>query len=284
MPRAARAAATGCVGAFHCAGKGVAQARRCRGALSLHVEGTRTVLDACAAAGVRRVVVASTSGTVAVSENADHIATENDPAPIGLLGRWPYYRSKLFVERAALDRSGPALEIVSVNPSLLLGPRRARILHARTLRSPSSKERCPRCRREVSRSSTYATPPKRCAASGSEGAGRARYLIGACNMTVREFFGPPRSGVRGARPVGADAAFQRARLRGGCLGRARGDARGFPYGHRSRPRLRWPNALVSRLDEGGDGARVGPAAHKNETLHDTVEDLRARGVVWNTGS
>ena len=89
---------------------------------SVRVEGTRVVLDACLAAGLRRVVVASTSGTVAVSEDPDHLATESDAAPLGIIGRWPYYRAKLFAEQAALSRNRAGFEVVSVNPSLLLGP------------------------------------------------------------------------------------------------------------------------------------------------------------------
>jgi dihydroflavonol-4-reductase len=64
----------------------------------------------------------STSGTCAVSETGERAAAEDDPAPIGIIGQWPYYRAKLFAERAALERSGGDIEVLSVNPSLVLGP------------------------------------------------------------------------------------------------------------------------------------------------------------------
>jgi dihydroflavonol-4-reductase len=68
-------------------------------------------------------VVASTSGTLAVSRDADSIADESSRAPLELIARWPYYRTKLYAERAALDANRPGeLEVVVVNPSLLLGP------------------------------------------------------------------------------------------------------------------------------------------------------------------
>src|SRR5215472_11615453 len=89
------AAATDCVGAFHCAGKVSRDPSDAESLYRLHVQGTKTVLDACASQGIKRVVVASTSGTVAVGEDAGHVGRETDPAPIGLVSRWPYYRSKL---------------------------------------------------------------------------------------------------------------------------------------------------------------------------------------------
>src|SRR5882672_4671726 len=121
--RSVHAAAMGCDGAFHCAGRVSRKVEDAEELYRLHVEGTKTVLDACAAAGVRRAVVASTSGTVAVTGDPGRVATEDDPPPIGIVSRWPYYRAKLFAERAALERNAEGrFEVVCVNPSLLLGP------------------------------------------------------------------------------------------------------------------------------------------------------------------
>ncbi len=117
-----RAAAAGCEALFHCAGKVSRRPEDAEVLYRIHVEGTKTTLDACRVAGVRRVVLASTSGVVAVSEDPNDVRNEKAEAPMGLLSRWPYYRSKLYAERAALDRNGPGFEVVSVNPTLLLGP------------------------------------------------------------------------------------------------------------------------------------------------------------------
>jgi dihydroflavonol-4-reductase len=117
-----RAAAEGCDGVFHLAGKVSRRPEDAEGLYRVHVDGTKVTLDACRAAGVRRAVIASTSGVVAVSEDAGDVRDEKADAPMALLQRWPYYRSKLYAERAALDRSGPGFEVVSVNPTLLLGP------------------------------------------------------------------------------------------------------------------------------------------------------------------
>src|SRR5207344_2361457 len=63
-----------------------------------------------------------TSGTVAVSRRADDIADEDTPAPVDIIGRWPYYASKLYQEEAARRACGDKVELVILNPSLLLGP------------------------------------------------------------------------------------------------------------------------------------------------------------------
>lgn len=87
-----------------------------------HIDGTRRVLEAARAAGVRRVVLASTSGTIAVSKEPV-VLDERAPYPTEIVGGWPYYLSKIYQEKLALDL-GPSLglEVVVVNPSLLLGP------------------------------------------------------------------------------------------------------------------------------------------------------------------
>jgi dihydroflavonol-4-reductase len=88
-----------------------------------NVLGTESALRALRAAGVKRVVVASTSGTLAVSRDADRVADESCRAPLEIIARWPYYRTKLYAERAALEANELGqFEVVVVNPSLLLGP------------------------------------------------------------------------------------------------------------------------------------------------------------------
>ena len=120
---AVTASARGADGAFLVTGR---VSRDRNDAELLHREnvlGTVGALRALRAAGVKRVVVASTSGTLAVSSDADRIADESCRAPLEIIARWPYYRTKLYAERAALDanKSGE-FEVVVVNPSLLLGP------------------------------------------------------------------------------------------------------------------------------------------------------------------
>ncbi len=114
--------ARGCDGAFLATGK-VSRDRDAGEELHrAHVLGTRSALAGLRNAGVRRVVVASTSGTVAVSGNATQIADESAHVPLELVAMWPYYRTKLYAEREAFEANAADFEVVLVNPSLLLGP------------------------------------------------------------------------------------------------------------------------------------------------------------------
>lgn len=117
------ASARGCDGAFFAAGK-VSREPADAGLLHrLHVDGTREALRALRDAGVPRVVYVSTSGTIAVTTDGRAVPDETAAAPMDLIARWPYYRSKLFAEREALACNTPGrFEVVVVNPSLLLGP------------------------------------------------------------------------------------------------------------------------------------------------------------------
>jgi dihydroflavonol-4-reductase len=272
------AAARGCDGAFHCAGRVSRRPEDAAELYRVHVEGTRTVVDACAAARVRRVVVVSTSGTCAVSERGERPGTEDDPAPIGIIGRWPYYRAKLFAERAALGRSGSELEVVVVNPSLLLGPG--------DVRGSSTDDV-----RLVMEGAIPAVPAGglsfvdvRDAASAlllamERGRAGERYLVGACNLTVRDFF------ARVARVAGVEPPWL-------ALPRSRELARlGASLVERFAQRVGFaPGAdAVSvdmaqcfwYLDAGKAERELGWSARDpGATLYDTIEDLRARGVVW----
>jgi dihydroflavonol-4-reductase len=87
-----------------------------------HVEGTRSVCEAARRPGDAKVVVVSSSGTIAVSrEPVAH--NEESGYKNDVVARWPYYLSKIFAEKLALDyASRHSLPIVIVNPSLILGP------------------------------------------------------------------------------------------------------------------------------------------------------------------
>jgi dihydroflavonol-4-reductase len=88
----------------------------------LHVDCTRELLRDATAAGIRRFVLASTSGTIAVSKE-ERVATEQDDYPIAVVGRWPYYLSKIYEEKLTLEHCRQhGIPLVVVNPSLLMGP------------------------------------------------------------------------------------------------------------------------------------------------------------------
>src|SRR6185436_9313374 len=75
---------------YHLAGKVSRDKDDSREMYKLHVDGTRLLCDAAKTAGVKTIVLASSSGTIAVSENADEIADETFSAPLDIVSRWPY--------------------------------------------------------------------------------------------------------------------------------------------------------------------------------------------------
>jgi dihydroflavonol-4-reductase len=279
LDRAALArAAAGCDGAFHCAGKVSRRPEDAEALYRVHVEGTKNVLDACAAAGVRRVVVASTSGVVAVSEDPEHVANENDPPPLGLIGRWPYYRAKLFAEQDALDARRHGLEVVCVNPSLLLGPGDVRGSSTGSVRLFLERRVPIVFAGGLSFVDVRDAAAAMCAAM-DRGRPGERYLLGACNLSIREFC------ERLSRVSGVPAPVV-------PLPRSRSFARlaaSWVEGAAARigvePPMDVQTAEMAQcffyLDAGKAQEELGfRARDPSATLYDTVEDLRARGVVW----
>src|SRR5437588_9507454 len=108
---------------YHLAGKVSRDKDNSREMYKLHVDGTRLLCDAAKKAGVKTMVLASSSGTIAVTEKGDIVPDETYPPPLDIIARWPYYASKAYQEMAALERfQGKGLRLVILNPSLLLGP------------------------------------------------------------------------------------------------------------------------------------------------------------------
>jgi dihydroflavonol-4-reductase len=179
--------ARGCDGAFLATGKVTRDRDAGEELHRAHVLGTRGALRGLRSAGVPRVVVASTSGTVAVSTDSAQIADENAHVPLELVAMWPYYRSKLYAEREALEANCAEFEVVLVNPSLLLGPG--------DLRESSTGD----VRRFLERAipaipgGGIAFVDVRDAAQGmwlafERGHAGERYILNAKNMTVAAFF------------------------------------------------------------------------------------------------
>jgi dihydroflavonol-4-reductase len=272
-----KAAADGCEGAFHCAGKVSWKLEDSDALYRVHVEGTKTALDACRASGVRRVVVASTSGTVAVSREPE-VLTEASPTPIDIISAWPYYRTKLYAERAALDRNSEGFEVVSVNPSLLLGPG--------DVNGSSTSDVAKFLERKIpfvpagGLSFVDARDAAQAMVSAMEkGRPGERYLVGAANMTLEAFFGRL---SRVSRVPAPKLRIPRSPML------ARAGAELLQWASKRIP-LEVPVDPIPAemaqhfwyLDASKAKRELG-FTHREpiETLSDTVEDLRARGVVW----
>jgi len=155
----------------------------------IHVDGTRLLCEAARAGGVKSIVLASTSGTIAVTEKGDVVPDETYPAPLDIIARWPYYASKSYQEMAALERiQRQGLRLVIMNPSLLLGPGDERFeFHeghsgfygAQDCRRPTGGL-CFVDARDAARAFRVAM---------KKGRHGERYLLGAANWTFERFFG-----------------------------------------------------------------------------------------------
>ncbi len=174
---------------YHLAGRVSHERDDAREMYALHVDGTRLLCDAARAGGVKTIVLASTSGTIAVTEKGDEIPDETWPQPLNIISRWPYYASKVYQEQVALERfSGRGLRLVILNPSLLLGPGDARLsstkfvldFMARKIRTVPSGGLSFVDVRDVARAFRAAM---------GEGKHGERYLLGSANWRFEKLFG-----------------------------------------------------------------------------------------------
>jgi dihydroflavonol-4-reductase len=173
---------------FHLAGKVSRDNQDAAAMNKVHVEGTRILCEAAKEAGVQTMMLASSSGTIAVSED-EQIFDETFPQPVDVFSRWAYYASKYYQERAAIESfDGDGRKLVILNPSLLLGPDDERL--------SSTKPVLDFLARKIpySPSGGLNFVDARDAASAfisavEKGKHREKYLLGSANMTFPQFFG-----------------------------------------------------------------------------------------------
>ncbi|MBA3539947.1 MAG: NAD-dependent epimerase/dehydratase family protein, partial [Deltaproteobacteria bacterium] len=173
---------------FHLAGAVSRDPDDAQRMMRLHVDGTRRVLERMAAAGVRRLILASTSGTIGVSRD-EVILDETAPYAEEIVAGWPYYASKIYQERLAFEHGTRlGIEVVAVNPSLLLGPGDRRLSSTGDVRK-FMKRQIPVVPEGGinfvdARDAALAT-----ANALTQGRAGERYLLGGPNWTMKEFFG-----------------------------------------------------------------------------------------------
>lgn len=182
------AAVRGSSAIFHLAGKVSRDNEDAAAMNKIHLRGTRMLCEAAMEAGVKVMILASSSGTIAVSED-EQVFDETFPQPVEIFSRWAYYASKYYQERTALENFGGGdRRLVIMNPSLLLGPDDERLSSTKPVLD------------FLGRKVPY-TPggglnfvDARDAATAflaalEKGGHREKYLLGATNMTFEEFFG-----------------------------------------------------------------------------------------------
>jgi len=173
---------------FHLAGK-VSRSNDDAAAMNkVHLEGTRLLCEAAKEAGVQTMILASSSGTIAVTED-EQVVDETYPPPVAILTRWAYYGSKYYQERTALENfDGDGRRLVILNPSLLLGPDDERLsstkpvldfLAGKIPYSPGGGLNFVDARDAAAAF----------IAALEKGKHQEKYLLGAANMTFQQFFG-----------------------------------------------------------------------------------------------
>jgi dihydroflavonol-4-reductase len=174
---------------YHLAGRVSREREDAHLMYKLHVEGTRLLCEAARAAGVGSIVMASTSGTIAVTKDGSVIPDEEWPTPLDIISRWPYYASKLYQERVALENfSGEGRRLVMVNPSLLLGPGDERLSSTKVVLDFLARKipTVPKGGLSFVDARDAASAMRAAMGRGAHG---GRYLLGAANWTFDKFFG-----------------------------------------------------------------------------------------------
>jgi dihydroflavonol-4-reductase len=173
---------------YHLAGK-VSRDNNDAAAMNLvHIEGTRVLCAAAKDAGVGTMVLASSSGTIAVSED-EQTFDETYPPPVSIISQWAYYASKYYQERTALeDFDGDGRRLVIMNPTLLLGQGDERLSSTKIVLDFLGRKI------PYSPGGGLSIVDVRDAAAAfiaaaEKGRHQERYLLGSANMTFAEFFG-----------------------------------------------------------------------------------------------
>ncbi len=271
-PEAVAAAVRGSSAVYHCAGQVSRDKNAKSGMYRVHIDGTRAVLQAALDAGLKDVLVVSTSGTVGVSDRADVVATEDSPIAWELIRAWPYYESKAFAEREVDHFVKLGLPVKMVRPTLLLGPGDYNGSSTGDIVKylcGDIKASLPGGMSAVDVRDVAAALP-RIMAEGEPGVG---YLLGAENFTVREFMVllEQASGIRAPAMSLPRPIIDRA---GGLL--------------KAVSRLRAFGGLEPQTFEMGchywyldntRATRIGFEARPiRDTLRDTIDDLNGRNA------
>jgi len=173
---------------FHLAGR-VSRDNQDAAAMNrIHVEGTRILCEAAKDAGVQTMILASSSGTIAVGED-EEVFDETYPQPVELISRWAYYASKYYQERGALaEFDGDGRKLVILNPTLLLGPDDERLSSTKVVLDFLARRipYCPSGGLSIVDARDVATAFIN---SVEKGTHQEKYLLGGANLKFADFFG-----------------------------------------------------------------------------------------------
>lgn len=114
------AALSGCDRMYHVAATVSIDERRKSEVLADAAEGTTATLEAARRAGIDKIVVTSSIGTLGVTQSPDELLDES--SEFNLKGANGYAAAKVAGEKRALEAAAAGQPIVVVNPSNLIGP------------------------------------------------------------------------------------------------------------------------------------------------------------------
>ena len=181
------AATANCEAIYHLAGKvsfaydGAVQMNK------IHVEGTRLLCEAAKENKVKNFILASSSGTSAISDTPE-IVDETYPQPVKILTKWAYYASKYYQEKTARQFfNDKGARLVILNPSLLLGSGDERLSSTKPVLDFMAKKlpTVPTGGLNFVDARDAANAFLNALDKGEHG---ERYLLGAVNWTFEEFF------------------------------------------------------------------------------------------------
>lgn len=173
---------------YHLAGKVSRDNADASAMNKVHLDGTRLLCQAAKDASVKTMVMASSSGTIAVTETPD-VVDETYPQPVEIISSWAYYASKYYQERTALHEfDGKGLKLVILNPSLLLGDSDERLSSTKVVLDFMARKI------PYTPGGGLSFVDARDAAgafitAAEAGRHKEKYLLGGANMTFGEFFG-----------------------------------------------------------------------------------------------
>lgn len=181
-------ACAGCDLVFHVAAKADYWKDDDRGALwRVNVEGTRNLLTAAKAAGVRRVVFTSSASTIGIlpgARSADETTPFNLPPE-----RFWYAYTKLKAEAIAAEYVAAGLDVVTLNPAVIIGPGDLNAISGSFLLETARFQwLLPMSSGGISVIDVRDVARAHLAAIG-RGASGERYILSAANLSYREWFG-----------------------------------------------------------------------------------------------
>ena len=199
---------------FHVAADYRLWARDPRELFRTNVEGTRSMLEAAASAGARRIVYTSTVGALGLPHDGSP-GTEDTPVSLGdMVG--PYKASKFLAEEVAREMVRAGAPIVVVNPSAPVGPWDVKptptgqmivdFMRGRMFASLDTGLNLVHVR-DVARGHLLA------ARRGRIG---ERYILGHVNLSLREIFGLL-AAITGQRPPRVQIPYAVAWLGAACV-------------------------------------------------------------------